>query len=62
MGRSDFPMLVGQYTNYLMRQMEAYRKKSRPHDEDRPGGVLDRFNEQDLDDMLAYLTSIQPQE
>jgi cytochrome c553 len=62
MGRSDFPMLVGQYTNYLKRQMDAYRKKERPHDEDKPGGILDRFSEQDLQDMLAYLTSIQPQE
>jgi cytochrome c553 len=62
LGRSDFPMLVGQYTNYLMKQMEAYRKKERPHDEDKPGGILDRFSEQDLQDMLAYLTTIQPQD
>jgi cytochrome c553 len=62
MGRSDFPMLVGQYTNYLMRQMDAYRKKERPHDEDRPGGILDRFNTEDLDDILAYLTAIQPKD
>ncbi|MCX7897634.1 MAG: c-type cytochrome [Rhodocyclaceae bacterium] len=59
MGRSDFPMLVGQYTNYLMKQMQAYRAKERPHDEDKPGGILDRFSEQDLQDILAYLTSIQ---
>lgn len=62
MGRSDFPMLVGQYTNYLMKQMVAYRAKERPHDEDRPGGILDRFGEQDLQDILAYLTTIQPKE
>jgi cytochrome c553 len=62
MGRSDFPMLVGQYTNYLMKQMQAYRAKERPHDEDRPGGILERFSEQDLQDILAYLTSIQPRE
>lgn len=62
MGRSDFPMLVGQYTNYLMKQMVAYRKKERPHDEDVPGGILDRFSEQELQDMLAYLTSIQPRD
>lgn len=62
MGRSDFPMLVGQYTNYLMRQMESYRKKERLHDEDRPGGILDRFSPEDLDDILAYLTTIQPRD
>jgi len=60
MARSDFPMLVGQYTNYLMKQMVAYRNKERPHDEDVPGGILERFSEEDLQDMLAYLTSIQP--
>lgn len=58
-GRSDFPMLVGQYTNYLMKQMKAFQAKERPHDEDKPGGILDRFSEQDLQDILAYLTSIQ---
>jgi cytochrome c553 len=61
MGRSDFHA-DGQYANYLKRQMDAYRKKERPHDEDRPGGILDRFSEQDLQDMLAYLSSIQPQD
>lgn len=62
MGRSDFPMLVGQYTNYLMKQMVAYRAKERPHDEDKPGGILERFSEQDLQDILAYLTTIQPRD
>lgn len=62
MGRSDFPMLVGQYTNYLKRQIDAYLRKERPHDDDRPGGILDRFSEQDIQDILAYLTSIQPRE
>lgn len=62
MGRSDFPMLVGQYTNYLMKQMAAYRAKERPHDEDKPGGILDRFSEQDLQDILAYLTTLQPRD
>jgi cytochrome c553 len=62
MGRSDFPMLVGQYTNYLMKQMVAYRARERPHDEDKPGGILDRFSEQDLQDILAYLTTIQPRD
>ncbi len=62
MGRSDFPMLVGQYTNYLKRQMDAYRAKERPHDEDKPGGVLDLFSDEDIQDILAYLTSIQPRD
>lgn len=62
LGRSDFPMLVGQYTSYLMKQMDAYRAKERPHDESKPGGILERFSAQDLQDMLAYLTTIQPKD
>jgi cytochrome c553 len=32
LGISRFPMLVGQYTNYLKRQIELYLKGDRPHD------------------------------
>lgn len=31
-GISRFPMLVGQYTNYLQRQIDIYLKGERPHD------------------------------
>jgi len=58
-GRGRFPMLVGQYTNYLKKQTDAYRKGERPHDEKTRGGVLDTLKEQDIQDILAYLTSIQ---
>lgn len=59
-GRSNFPMLVGQYTNYLMKQMEAYIKGERPHDDDKPkSGVLMPLKQQDLQDILAYLTTLQ---
>lgn len=59
-GRSNFPMLVGQYTNYLMKQMEAYIRGERPHDDDKPkSGVLMPLKEKDLQDILAYLTTLQ---
>lgn len=58
-GRGMFPMLVGQYTNYLMRQVELYRKGDRPHDEEAVGGVLNALDEKQIQDVLAYLTSIQ---
>ena len=59
-GRSNFPMLAGQYTNYLMRQMEAYIRGDRPHDDDKPkSGVLMPLQESDLQDILAYLTTLQ---
>jgi cytochrome c553 len=58
-GRGMFPMLVGQYTNYLKRQVDLYLKGDRPHDEVGTVGVLNGLKEQDVQDILAYLTSIQ---
>ncbi|MEZ5615533.1 MAG: c-type cytochrome, partial [Rhodocyclaceae bacterium] len=58
-GRGKFPMLVGQYTNYLMKQVDAYIKGERPHDEEGTTGILNRLGEKDIRDILAYLTSIQ---
>lgn len=59
MGRGKFPMLVGQYTNYLKRQIGLYLKGDRPHEEEGTVGILNEFKEKDLQDILAYLTSIQ---
>jgi cytochrome c553 len=58
-GRGMFPMLVGQYTNYLQRQVDLYLKGDRPHDEEGIGGALNALKAQDIQDILAYLTSIQ---
>ena len=62
MGRGMFPMLVGQYTSYLKRQMEKYVKGERPHDEEDVGGMLSALKEEDMQDILAYITSIQEQQ
>ncbi len=59
MGRGKFPRLVGQYTNYLKRQMEKYVKGERPHDEEGTGGLLNALKEDDMQDVLAYLTTLQ---
>lgn len=58
-GRGMFPMLVGQYTNYLQRQVDLYLKGDRPHDEEGTVGVLNGLQAQEIRDILAYLTSIQ---
>lgn len=58
-GRGMFPVLVGQYTNYLKRQTDLYLKGDRPHDEEGVVGVLNTLKEQDIQDILAYLTSLQ---
>ncbi len=62
MGRNKFPRLVGQYTSYLKKQINAFVAGDRPHDEDEIGGSLNKLKSQDIEDILAYLTSIQEQE
>ncbi|MBS1190216.1 MAG: Cytochrome c, class [Rhodocyclaceae bacterium] len=59
LGRGKFPMLVGQYTSYLKRQIGLYLKGDRPHEEEGTVGILNELKETDLQDILAYLTSIQ---
>lgn len=61
-GRGMFPMLVGQYTSYLKRQVDHFLKGDRPHDGEGVVGVLNTLKEQDIQDILAYLTSIQEPE
>lgn len=59
-GRGMFPMLVGQYTNYLKKQIDAYRRGERPHDEESASqGILYDLSATDVQDVLAYLTAIQ---
>ncbi|MEN8166786.1 MAG: c-type cytochrome [Pseudomonadota bacterium] len=53
------PMLAGQYTNYLWRQVDKYRKKIRIHDEDAPEEeLLLDFTDDELRDILAYLSIV----
>lgn len=59
-GRSNFPLLVGQYPSYLKRQIDIYRAGGRPHDENVAStGVLMPLTESDIQNILAYLTAIQ---
>jgi len=60
LGRGMFPRLVGQYTSYLKKQVDAYLKGERPHDEETAKeGVLYTLPAKDIQDALAYLTAIQ---
>ena len=58
-GIGRFPMLVGQYTNYLQRQIDAYLKRERPHDSEETAGILGRISGQDINDILAHITHLQ---
>ncbi len=51
------PMLAGQYTSYLWRQVEKLRKKIRIHDPDEPEEeLLSEFSDEELGDIFAYLS------
>lgn len=53
------PMLAGQYTNYLWRQVKQLRTKQRIHDPDAPEEeLLDEFTDQELADIFAYLSTV----
>lgn len=51
------PMLAGQYTSYLQRQVQKYLKGLRIHDVDDPEDkLLAEFSPQELEDIFAYLS------
>lgn len=59
-GRGLFPMLAGQYTSYLQRQIDAYLRAERPHeDETASEGILYQLKADDIRNILAYLTTLQ---
>ncbi|MCU7808709.1 MAG: c-type cytochrome [Candidatus Thiodiazotropha sp. (ex Semelilucina semeliformis)] len=53
------PMLAGQYTNYLWRQVKKYREHIRIHDEEAPEEeLLKEFSDEELTDIFAYLSTV----
>jgi len=59
-GRHDreVPMIAGQHTKYLLRQVDKYRKGIRVHDESDPVELLTQFTDDDLMDILAFLATV----
>lgn len=61
MGSKTVPMLAGQYTSYLKRQIDSFIKGERVHDEELkdPGkDVLNQLKPEEIRDILAYLTTL----
>jgi len=54
----DVPMLAGQYTNYLIRQVDRYRKRIRVHDESDPKELLEEFSDEEIANIFAFLSSV----
>jgi cytochrome c553 len=58
LGKGRYPMLVGQYTNYLLRQIDSYIKGERTHDDPESKGILAKITTKDIDDIIAYITRL----
>ena len=50
------PQLAGQYSIYLSRQINKFRKGERFHDDPRDADIFKTFSDAEIDDMLAYLS------
>lgn len=56
------PMLSGQYTKYLLRQVKLFIDKKRIHDFDEPDEeLLADFSEQEINDIFTYLSILDDQ-
>ncbi|MDD5331051.1 MAG: c-type cytochrome [Sulfuricella sp.] len=61
MGKRTVPMLAGQYTVYLKRQIDRFIKGERLHDEDEKDvskELLSQLKPEEIRDILAYLTTL----
>ena len=57
--KEAIPMLAGQYTNYLWRQLNMFLNGKRLHDiEDPEEEFFKSFSKQQLGDMLAYISTL----
>jgi len=61
MGKRDAPLLAGQYTSYLKRQIDKFVKGERIHDEDvkdRSKETMNLLKPDEIRDILAFLTTL----
>jgi cytochrome c553 len=61
MGKEDeaVPLIAGQYTNYLWRQVDKYLRRERIHDKDDPEAeLLAEFTREEIRDILAYVSTL----
>ncbi len=50
------PLLSGQHSIYLKRQIEQFRKMERVHDAPEDADIFMRFGNSEIDDILAFLS------
>lgn len=56
----DIPPLAGQYGSYLFGQMKRFQNKERHHDDDPEDTTFDGLEDEVLDDLVTFLTTLPP--
>jgi cytochrome c553 len=54
----DSPQLAGQYDGYLLRQIEMFKDKKRYHDNDPDDDTFEDYSDQEILDMVGYITTL----
>jgi cytochrome c-type protein NapC len=52
----NIPQLAGQHSDYLMRQINRFRKGERLHDDPRDADIFSSFSDAEIGDLLAWLS------
>ena len=55
--KGGFP-LGGQYTAYLKKQIKLFKSKQRDHDNDPEDETFDDYSDQELNDLLAFISTL----
>jgi cytochrome c553 len=58
--RKGIPALALQYPRYLFRQIKMFQWDKRLHDNDPEDEIFDEFTDQDIEAILAYISSLAP--
>lgn len=59
--RKGIPALALQYSQYLFRQIKMFQWRKRVHDDDPEDETFDDFTDRQLEDLLAYISTLAPQ-
>lgn len=56
--KKESPPLAGQYSEYLARQIEMFKKKERIHADDEEDETFADYEPREIKDILAYITTL----
>ena len=56
--KKDSPPTAGQYSEYLLRQVDFFKKKYRWHDNDEEDETFDEYSDEEILDILTYISTL----